>query len=239
MVQTGAPDFQELTQWSDTEFFNAHSGGNNTGGVTVGIFNVSQWAYLQVNVFAAFVDCRLDFWFGSDPLVTSPLFQRRVFVSAASAQGQMITIPCSSLFVRVIVSTAAVQADAIQLALFPSNRPGPSFIPPIPANLIEQSATAIGIGATINLPFAYTYSGPVHLSAQTSLATGDIRLQWLDEAGVVHPFWIFSFPLAASGLSVSPLYIPPGIIQARVRNTTAGAGAFTLHVMPDAFRTDS
>lgn len=238
MVQTGAPDFQQYEQWTDLPLFN----GVITGAaipVTVGTFNVSQWAYLQVffnSVQGAF---RLTFNFSADAAGATRTGIRIIDASTASGFQNEISIPCLGRFVQVLCTSNVPLNPAATITLSGSNRAGPTVASVAAYGLLELTGIGIGGGASLDFNLATLFTGPVHVSYLSNVTPMLFQLHWKDNGGTVHPFHEKNTTAANVAVTDTPIYVPPAPCILRIINTSGGPGAFNAYVMSDAYRIGS
>jgi hypothetical protein len=234
MVQTGAPDYQQFANWSDVALFSASTNGS-TAGITLGTFNVSQWAGLQVNVSSIVGAGGLRFTFFADAGLTQTVGSRLYHMGALLLGPTSYTVPVQGLFCRVACLTNGPVANQCFVTISPTNRVGsPASFSSFP-HLFEQVATSVGAGATVNQNAQYFYSGPASLSFGTALAAFTVAIVYFDNLGTQHLVFTETFAAASQANFRSPVMIPPAPCQLQLTNGTAGAGNMTAVVTPGTY----
>lgn len=235
MVQTGAPDFQAYEQWTDLPLFNGNIAGAAIP-VTIGTFNVSQWAYLQVFFGAVNGRLQLTFVFTADAAGLIPTGRRNINADTFSGFQNEISVPCLGRFVTILCTTNGALNPAGTITVSGSNRAGPTVAGVPGYLLLEQFGVGIGAGATINATFNTLFTGPCHISFVGTALPMSVTLFFTDVGGTAHAFYGLTLITANVVITQSPIYIPPAPCLAQIANASAAPQTFSCLIMPDAFR---
>lgn len=95
------------------------------------------------------------------------------------------------------------------------------------------AATAVGAGATVTVIPALVTSGRAHLHAASGVATWDVRVQSLDQAGAVDGELASCFSTAAALVQDTDLILPARQVQVLLRNTTGAGTTFAWSLVVD------
>lgn len=235
MVQTGAPDFQHYEQWTDVPLFSGDIAGAAIP-VQVGIFNVSQWAYLQTFFVGVNGPLKLTFEFYSSSTLITRTGIRTINADSFSGFQNEVSITCLGRVVRVTCTTNGPQPLIATITLSGSNRAGPTVAGVLGYQLIELTGVGLGIGATIITNFGTLFTGPAHVSWLSNVVPVLFDLFWLDPGGTQHIFHERVTQTINVPVTDAPVFIPPAPCSVKVTNLSGAAGAYNAYVMPDAFR---
>ena len=235
MVSIGSPDYQTDQVQSDSVVF------SNTVAISPGAFlsavlPVSQWAGLIFTLQSVPVaDTLVQIDFYADAGATIAVARREFIFSPNLTNNPTYTLPALGSYVQmnVIANTGAV--INVLLTLFGTNRVGPTIPNPILAPLVEVNNVAVAAGATNTVEITSLAEGPCHLTINTTLASGTVRITMLDNGFAVRNLFRHIWTAALGAVTFSPIYLAPSHLQLTLNNTTGAPGNFFAYMVAESW----
>jgi hypothetical protein len=237
VTAVGAPDYQSAQQWSDNAVILTGLQHVVAGSVVLGPFPVSQWLGLSLfvgNTPNVALGVQLSYW--ADQAATIETASRGFVLGPSQAVPTTITLPNLGAYVTMQLNNSTGPAADWPLTLAGTNRIGPTVIPQAATPLLSQWLLAIGAGATQTTDLAYFFTGHAHFEVFCGAATGEYRIEQLDESGaIVARLGRRGFPQPGQGDFLSPFYLPPGWLRFVVTNSSGAASTVSASIVPESW----
>lgn len=238
MVQTGAPDYQDFANWTDSPLFNG-SADTSLVGTAIGTFNVSQWAGIQCFFLNVTQNVLVTFNFYADAAKTIKIATRGCYVNANVGSNSTYAVPCFGSFVEIKCLSNGVHVGALQLTIVGSNRVGPAMATGQTVSLFSVVNTPVGATTAVTFNTSALFTGSAHMTMQWDVASWSVKLSFVDHLGGINPFFLYRDVVVNKTVIAAPIFIPPAPIQVELFNISAGAGNAICMIQQDGFRPTS